>query len=199
MKKIFNYPLILALLTFWAISYQLDTFSNNNGYKFIFLIGFIGIYYLFKKFKYNSENKRTNKILITASIILSALLIIGRTVLKYEYLPTANLFTIKSIIFNLTFIIFLIPFIFVLLTHLISFFDNIKLDNKINITKKFSILTFMCIYLGKIPYLLAFFPGVTTIDSLNIINMFENGILYNNNPVIFTYFFGFIYKIGKFG
>ena len=157
----------------------------------------MGLIILFKNFNDNNS-KRIKKYSTILAIILASILIIGRTVMKYEFNPRANLFTLNSIILNLTFILLSIPFFYVCFNYLILFVSNIKLKDKEQFdSKKLNIISFIMIYLGKIPYLLAFFPGVMTIDSLNMINLFENGTLYNNHPIIFTYFFGFIYKIGK--
>ena len=118
--------------------------------------------------------------------------------MKYEFIPLANLISLQSVTINLMFILFLIPFLYVCSIYLIDFIEKIKASKKnAIINKKFPIIAFIIIFLGKIPYLLAFFPGVMTIDSLNTINLYENGVLYNNHPVIFTYFFGFIYDLGK--
>ena len=196
-KSFIKNPYFLAFISYAALLYQLDMYDNYNGYKFIYLIAFIGLIVLFKNFK-NNNSKEIKKYSTILAIILASILIIGRTVMKYEFNPRANLFTLNSIILNLTFILLAIPFFYVCFNYLILFISNIKLKDKEQFnSKKLNIISFTMIYLGKIPYLLAFFPGVMTIDSLNMINLFENGTLYNNHPIIFTYFFGFIYNIGK--
>lgn len=201
MKKIYNFiknPYILAILSYSAILFQLDTYSNYNAYKFLFLVAFIGIVVLFKKFDFDSVEKRLRKYSLILSSIISAILIVGRTVMKNEFIPTANLFTIKSIIFNIVFTIFLIPLIYICTIHLFKFLEKLKLSKDKTIKNKwFWTISFIVICLGKIPYLLSFYPANMTVDSFNVINLFESGSLFNQHPVAFTYFFGLIYSLGK--
>ena len=197
MKKIIKNPYILSILAYLAIMYQLDMF-NTNGFKFMYLLGFIGILVVFKNFDFEKVEKRLKIYSLSTSTIFSILLIIGRTVMKYEFNPMSNLFTLKSILFNIIFIICLIPFLYVCFIYLIRFIGNIKLSKTKSIkSKKFALISFIIMCLGKIPYLLAFFPALMTIDSFNVINLYESGTLFNNHPIVYTYFFGTIYKIGK--
>ena len=128
-KSFIKNPYFLAFISYAALLYQLDMYDNYNGYKFIYLIAFIGLIVLFKNFK-NNNSKEIKKYSTILAIILASILIIGRTVMKYEFNPRANLFTLNSIILNLTFILLAIPFFYVCFNYLILFISNIKLKDK---------------------------------------------------------------------
>ena len=196
-KELIMNPLVIALLSYSAILYQIDAYHDFNSYKILYLIAFVGIYILFKRFDNKTLDKRGKKYALGTSVVLAIILILGRTVKKYLGSAT-NFINFKNVFLGFGFTIFLIPFIYVLICYLIKFVMNYKLDKKevIN-SKKLALYSFILIVLGKIPYLLTFFPGVMTIDSLDIINWYEKGLLINHHPLAFTYFFGTIYKIGK--
>ena len=178
--------LILGIIYSFTISLYIN--PNNNNRMLIPLFFIIPLAIFSNKIinelpnKFNSLSKK-NKILIPIFSFLSCILYKIIFISYKNYLlpyPTIVNYSIKLFMFLLLFTSFFIFFI-----YLLQF--EIPVEHKKVNKKRILIYSVPFILLG-IFYLLSFYPGVMTADSMNQWNQISKGVYYDSNPVVHTLF-----------
>ena len=193
--------IILGIYT--ALSIGILMSKNYSIYSFLYLI----LAFLIIKFYHNNDlnlNKKDKKYSIIFAVLMSLIMVIGNMVWINElyfdpYQESIKIFTLKSIIegiitFGGMYILF-----YNLGGYIFKNFKKINIyENKHNYSlKKIFIFSFLIIMICYIPYFLRCYPALMSPDSYVQINTVEKGILTNVHPFVQTWFFGFIYKLGK--
>ncbi|SUY46172.1 Uncharacterised protein [Clostridium putrefaciens] len=185
--------LILGVIYSFTISLYIN--PNNNNRMLIPLFFIIPLTLFFSKIinelpnKFNNLNKK-NKILIPIFSFMACILYKIIFISYKNYLlsyPTIIKYSINIFMFLLLFISFSILFI-----SLLQFEIPVKHEH---ISKKRILIYAVPFILLGIFYLLAFYPGVMTADSMNQWWQISEGVYYDSNPVVHTLFTYLITKV----
>lgn len=198
--------IILSLLVIFAISgsINLETwgidFSQSNSVIWVILLAFI--YFIANKC-FEIKDKRLHITSIIFSIILSTMYILGEIVNKYLDLSMI-LSTGKFLVFYIAKWLGIIFIIYLSIVLLFNFLN--KKNEKENTSKEWKIfkpiktnyfIYWAIICIAYIPYLLTYFPGTATPDSLSqILQGLGETDLSNHHPILHTAIIGIFMRIG---
>ncbi|WP_032122318.1 DUF6020 family protein [Clostridium amazonitimonense] len=196
MNTKFNKSLLSILLgIIYSFTLSLYINPNNNNRVLIPLFFIVPLTIFFNKIidelpnKFNSLSKK-NKILVPIFSFISCL---GYKLVFLSYVnyllpyPTIINYSIKLFMFLLLYTSFLIFFIALLQVQ-------IPVKHEVIPKKRIFIYAIPFIILG-IFYLLSFYPGVMTADSMNQWTQISKGVYYDSNPVVHTLFTYLITRI----
>lgn len=184
---------LLAFLTYLSFI-KSDIIVSYNILSFVFFLLLVILYkrYLYKITTYS-------KISLILASIFSILIIFGRTLYAYYNIYNVNvwqeIFCIRSIIYLLG----LIPLFYIIIHTIVEFlcsYSN-KYNEKYN--HKLFIVFSMLLMLGVWSiYLLTYYPGTLSPDSLSEYSMFVNGlhITSDHHPVLHILFMSLFYNLG---
>ena len=183
----------LAFITFFSII-KMDIMVCYNVLSFIVFILLLLLYknYLFKNGKYKITS-------IVLASIFSVLTIFGRNFYAFYNSYNVNIwreiFSFRSMIY----IIGLVPLYFCIIHIIIQKLCIITINTTYKYNNKLFIIISMLLMLGVWSiYLLTYFPGTLSPDSLGEYEMFVNGfkITSDHHPVLHILFMALFYKIG---
>ncbi|MGN1379199.1 MAG: DUF6020 family protein [Bacilli bacterium] len=200
MKKIKNIiydilsSFILPLLTYITFI-KMDIIISYNILSFCFFVLLIIIYK-----KYLVFNDKYSKSCLIISIIFSILIIMGRNFYAYYNVYNVDIwkeiFTIKNIIYLFGLIPLFYIIIRTIMKQLLSFTNKAKYNSKYN---KIFILVSFCLMISVWTiYLLTYYPGTLSPDSISEYSMLVNGlnITSDHHPVFHVLFMALFYNIG---
>lgn len=197
---------ILATITTFSINLNLDMnvnlLSSFSGNSIIYVMLFFMLCVIIDKVL---QIKEKRLIICTSiiSFILAMFEVIGYSInqsMDLSYIIFSKTTILKSIIkfigmFNVLYIS-----IIMLYTKIFPVLSNIK-DKQIKFftnNKRSFFIAWVVLFLVWIPYLLKYFPGITTPDSMDQIYQTQGiNILTNHHPVLHTFFIGIAINIGK--
>lgn len=184
---------LLSFLTYLSLI-KMDIIVSYNVLSFLLFVIIVIIY----KNSLLKKNDYVN-ITLTFSIIFSLLSIIGRNMYAYYNVYNVDIwseiFCLRSVIYLLG----LMPLYYSILYYVINFlcsYDN-KIDEKYN--NKIFIVISMLLMLGVWSiYLLNYYPGTLSPDSIGEYSMFVNGlhITSDHHPVLHILYMALFYNIG---
>ncbi|MBU5591463.1 hypothetical protein KQI89_06780 [Clostridium sp. MSJ-4] len=196
MNTKFNNSLLSILLgIIYSFTLSLYINPNNNNRVLIPMFFIVPLTIFFNKIidelpnKFNSLSKK-NKMLVPIFSFISCL---GYKLVFISYVnyllpyPTIINYSIKLFMFLLLYTSFLIFFIALLQVQ-------IPVKHEVIPKKRILIYAIPFIILG-IFYLLSFYPGVMTADSMNQWTQISKGVYYDSNPVVHTLFTYLITRI----
>lgn len=200
MKKIIKTIKLDVLINIILSFLTIESFKQSGyivNYNFFTLLIYILIYYFYKNVNITKNINKKNTYLIIYSLIVSVILIAGNLVSINLYSTYVNIIkeiiSIKSIVS----IIGLIPLIFTIVIKLVDVISKLKNEKKELNNKKLYINTFIIIISIWSIYLLGFFPGIMTADSIDQLGQIINAnISTNHHPVFHTLFMLIPFKIG---
>lgn len=199
LKKIINNQKVLALIMSSITYYSLCINNYVKAYDPISWLIYFALIALYLKTKI--FNKELKKEIIFFSLLFSFILVFGNIAYTLQYDNQISVFRTFLTKDKLLELLGLFNFIFILLTNLFPKLYNYSIkknENKIKSSKIVFIICLTTMLLAWLPYLLSFFPGVLTPDSISelgtVINNFTN--LSNHHPIIHTIFIAIPYNIG---
>ncbi|MBQ9298381.1 MAG: hypothetical protein IJ223_05075 [Clostridia bacterium] len=195
-KKIPILALIIAFLLTIFIWHNLLTGGNNIVFVFIFVAIYIAI-----KNVFNIVNKRSGIISGIIATLFAIVEIIGKSI-NYDY--TLNNILDKWLIINVLGYFFIA---WITIIYIFNFFENHKFKiyenleickNKLFSNNKFLfLLCFMLIFLAWVPYLLYYYPGILSSDSISQVEqVLGKDALSDHHPILHTAIIGIFVKFG---
>ena len=182
MKKLINNKILLSIIMA-IFSYITICFTSSikayDLYSWIFFLILILFFYNFS-FK---ENKREKKGIIVLSLIFSILLVVGRIIVAFQLSPSVSFLKELLKISNLVYTIGNFNLLYTILNFLIPKLMNLdkmvlEKQNKQKNTKWVFIISFIILLFGWSIYLLAYYPGIMTGDSMTEITFIMNKFVY---------------------
>lgn len=182
-----------------------ESFTGNSSLIFISWILLWGMSYLYCN--YNGYNKRMRICSIILAIIFATFEVLGNSIDNYQTLNGILLNKIAFIKSCLKFIGYVYVFNLAII-NLFYVFDNKKKifeiikheeykEIKIQSGKKLFLISFIAIIITKILFLLQYFPGILTPDSINqVMQVFSIYTLKNHHPIFHTMCIGVCMKAG---
>ncbi|MDD3341191.1 MAG: DUF6020 family protein [Bacilli bacterium] len=192
------YSIFMAFFSYVA----LGKFLGIAYYQVVMLLLFALLFLLFRKTEYGNKKYRRDGLILSS--LFSFLLILGKTIFIGFNNPKVSfiegLFQFQNIFVFIGFV-----FLFLcLMMHVLPFLVevNIKEKHKMNqksIKKLFWIFLFV-ILLGWLPYLLSFYPGNLSSDSLGELQMIMDGFTHvsDHHPILHVLFMAIPYHVGNF-
>ena len=203
-KEIFQNKVLLSFIM--AIFSYVSMIKSGflGAYNFYSWLIFALLILVFYKYSFK-EDKNCQTGVIILSLIFSFLLVLGRIISNFELDPYNSFLTE---IFKLSFIVYIIGNFNLIYTLLINLSSKlINLDNNKILNKNFknkkkivfiaSFLIFLGVYLI---YLLAFYPGLISPDSISELSIpFNNfAVLKDHHPFLHVLFISAFYELGMF-
>lgn len=191
LKKCLSF--LFAFITYLSFI-QMDIIVSYNVLSFIVFILLLLLYknYLFKNDKYKITS-------IVLASIFSVLTIFGRNFYAYYNVYSVNIwqeiFSLRSAIYLMG----LFPLYFCIIHIIIQKLCSITVNTTYKYNNKLFIIISMILMLGVWSiYLLTYFPGTLSPDSVSEYSMFTNGlnITGDHHPVLHVLFMALFYKIG---
>lgn len=181
---------ISSYLIYCSLCYQGILVSYNILSIVIFGVIFYFIYNTEKKLEYKKE-------LSFISILFSFVLLIGRILYNNRYSPTLDFF---DELLNLKSIIYFLgneQLIYFVLMNIIPKLIKLKNSKKERNIPRLFLISFFVIIVCYIPYLITFFPGILTGDSITEMSMIKGVIPISDQHTIAHLLFMIIpFKIG---
>lgn len=187
-------PVILSIFTYIALCYQ-DVLPINNIFS-IFIFIFI-IYFYKNNLLKKSENRKS---LLLLSIFFAVILIAGRILYTFRYSKVdsfwVELFTIKNIIY----LIGNSSLIYAILNASIPKLLKVNIKGKKPFKRKHIFWwSLLIIFVCWLPYLIVYYPGIITGDSLSELNMIlGNKAITDRHTVLHVIFMYIPYNLGYF-
>lgn len=186
---------LLLIESLTLLLFFINKISLNSFYT---IISFIVIYYLLSHISINEKYKKSSKIL---AIIFSIIYIICDSVNINYFIDIFN----KNLLLNICSYLIIFFYLFNVIFTFIDYLKEKDIKREVFIgykniltTSKYSfVVNFVFIFFVQILFLLKFYPGLFTYDSVNQLEQI-NGILplMNNNPIFHTFIISVFYKIG---
>lgn len=182
---------IMSLFIFFSLCFEkiLDTYS------FLSIIVFGVIYYFIYKVNLNTKYKKD---LIIISSIFSILILNGSCLYNSRYNPTVDffneLFSLSSILYLIGNGLLIYSTLSLIVPKIIEYTSSKKGKN----IPKIFLISFLVILICYLPYLIIFFPGIITNDSLTGLYMLLKIIPISDSHTILYLIFTYIpFKIGS--
>ena len=146
------------------------------------MIFFLILILFFYNFSFK-ENKNVKKGIIVLSLIFSILLVVGRIIVAFQLSPSVSFLKELLKISNLVYTIGNFNLLYTILNFLIPKLMNLdkmvlEKQNKQKNTKWVFIISFIILLFGWSIYLLAYYPGIMTGDSMTEITFIMNKFVY---------------------
>ena len=186
---------MLAFIVYFCLCYNNDMNSYSMASWFVFAMLIIA----FLKTNLFAKEHLKERILLT--ILFSFITVYGNVLYMSAYhnvdiiKEVLRLGTIKNILLYT-------PIIYIILTNIYLYLYNlnIKESKKINISNKLIfIISLIFIFICWLPYLLNFFPGTLSPDSISEFTMISNGLksVSDHHPIAHVLFVALFYNIGN--
>ena len=183
--------LILSYIVFLSI-------CNQNilvTYDMISIILFGVIYFFIYKTKLNNKYKKE---LVIFSSIFSLVLLSGKFLFINRYSPTIDFFSELLRPMNIIYLLGTGILIYSVLSLIVPWFIDYKFPGKEKNYPKIFLISFIVIVVCYLPYLIIFFPGIITADSLTGLNMLLKIYPVSDSHTILHLLFMYIpFKIGS--
>lgn len=190
---------VMWMSSFYAVSYLMSKFSDLNAtkYSFIYILVYIGIYYIFK---FRGQCKKVlieNKILLSISVLLSLTIVTG--IYFDSGLPFESMASMDFINYLIC-VIGLMPLCKCLFAGIFQYMykyssvesgREIKKGNDVAIFFAVFVIIFGCWMLVW----LAYYPGLWNYDPYQV-SQFLNKDYNKHHPLIHTILLGFCYSTG---
>lgn len=198
-KNIVN--ILSAIVTYISILGYLNFLSLDYSYDFIVSMLFTVILYIYVRFD-RIYDKRTKLFSLILSIAMGLILVVGKYVYEALFVNVGNIFNFKNFIFSLFYILGFTLFFQRIFRWLFKYSKKINIvQGKCNSSKLgiriFILLIFLMVGCWFV-YFLKYYPAILTPDSHYVIRYSEYKILSDHHTFGHTWFFGFIYYVGKF-
>lgn len=194
-KKIIKDKKILTLILSYIVFLSVCNQKILVPYNMISVILFGVIYFFIYKIDFNNNYKKS---LIILSIIFSLILLSGGFLFKNRYSPTIDFLNELLRPMNIIYLIGNGILIYSVLSLIIPWIIEYKSTGKEKNYPKIFLISFIVIVICYIPYLIIFFPGIITADSLTGLNMILKIYPVSDSHTILHLLFMYIpFKIGN--
>lgn len=194
-KKIIKDKKILTLILSYIVFLSVCNQKILVPYNMISVILFGVIYFFIYKIDFNNNYKKS---LIILSSIFSLILLSGGFLFKNRYSPTIDFLNELLRPMNIIYFIGNGILIYSVLSLIIPWIIEYKSAGKEKDYPKIFLISFIFIVICYIPYLIIFFPGIITEDSLTGLNMILKIYPVSDSHTILHLLFMYIpFKIGN--
>lgn len=183
--------LVLSYIVFLSICNQ----TILIPYNMISIILFVVIYFFIYKIELNNNYKKE---LVVFSGAFSLVLLVGGFLFTNRYSPTIDFFSEMIRPMNIIYLLGNGILIYSVLSLIVPLVIDYKSTRKEKNYPKIFLISFLVIVICYIPYLIIFFPGIITADSLTGLNMVLKIYPVSDSHTILHLLFMYIpFKIGN--